>query len=113
MALTNFQPDFSKGRNFTRGDTSGKNTHLLFFHEEYIHQVSIRYLERTDGHTHGQAETNMLFQLFQSKEHKNGPINRVTALHAFCKANKEKSLNKNIFGCCFYTHIRSQDNTFE
>ena len=35
---------FSKGRNFTRGNNSKKNTGLLFFHEESIYEVSRRYL---------------------------------------------------------------------
>ena len=43
--LQNFISIFSKGRNFTRGDNSKKkNTRLLFFHEESIHEVSSRYL---------------------------------------------------------------------
>ena len=42
--LQNFISIFSKGRNFTRGDNSLKNTHLLFFHDESIHEVSRRYL---------------------------------------------------------------------
>ena len=44
--LQNFISIFSKGRNFTRGDNSKKkkNTCLLFFHEESIHEVSRRYL---------------------------------------------------------------------
>ena len=43
--LQNFISIFSKGRNFTRGDNSPpKNTCLLFFHEESIHEVSRRYL---------------------------------------------------------------------
>ena len=43
--LQNFISIFSKGRNFTRGDNSPpKNTCLLFFHEESIHEVKRRYL---------------------------------------------------------------------
>ena len=46
--LQNFISIFSKGRNFIRGDNSKKkikkNTRLLFFHEESIHEVSRRYL---------------------------------------------------------------------
>ena len=42
--LQNFISIFTKGRNFTRGDNSKKNTRLLFFHEESIHEVSRRYL---------------------------------------------------------------------
>ena len=37
---------------------------LLFYHEESIHEVSRRHLERMDG----QAKTNMLFHFFQSWE---------------------------------------------
>ena len=41
MAFTKFHLDFSKGCNSTRGDNSTKkNTLLLFFHEESIHEVS-------------------------------------------------------------------------
>ena len=42
--LQNFILNFSKGHNFTKGDNSTKNTRLLFFHEEFIHKVSRRYL---------------------------------------------------------------------
>ena len=53
----------SKGRNFTRGDNSGKIKYIrqLFFHEESLHEVSRRYLEppyiHTRTHTHTQTHT--------------------------------------------------------
>ena len=42
--LQNFISIFSKGRNYTRGDNSKKNTCLLLFHEESIYEVSRRDL---------------------------------------------------------------------
>ena len=43
-----------EGRNFTRGDNSGKtkNRHQLLFHEECIHEVSRRYLDAPYIHTY-------------------------------------------------------------
>ena len=50
----------SKGRNFTRGDNSGKtkNMHRLFFHEESIHEVSRQYLEPENIHVHTWTSRN-------------------------------------------------------
>ena len=43
----------SKGRNFTRGDNSGKTKNMcqLFSHEESIHKSSRRYLDAPYIHT--------------------------------------------------------------
>ena len=74
LHLQNFIPCFSKGRNFTRGDHSEKNTRLLFFHEESIHEVSRQYLDAPYIHTyiHTDKPKPICSPLFQSWGHKNG-----------------------------------------
>ena len=44
MAFTKFHFDFFQKAVILQGEIIPKNTHLLFFHEESIHEVSRRYL---------------------------------------------------------------------
>ena len=62
---------FYKGHNSAKRDNSDLiNTYQLCFDEESICEISKLYLNKfCNGRTHGQAESNMPFQLFQSWGH--------------------------------------------
>ena len=75
--ITKFHCDPLKEHNSTKGDNPDLkiNMYQLFFDEESIYEISKLYLNnfcngRTDAHTHGQADSNMPLQLFQSWGHK-------------------------------------------
>ena len=57
---------------------------------------------RTDAHTHGQAESNMPLQLFQSWEHKNYEFKAISLQPITGKSVACTCLKKTVFQYCRY-----------